>query len=81
MMNGEAAEQSTERLRQGYQNLVNRVAELERITIQGSAREKGIGHQSGGVNQSSRDEPREWQRPRQRDVGKQSGSGNEHLGE
>ena len=34
MMNGEAAEQELERLRQGIQSLVKRVAELERVSAQ-----------------------------------------------
>ena len=33
-MNGEAAEQEPERLRQGIQSLVNRVVELERVSAQ-----------------------------------------------
>ena len=41
-MNGEAAEQELERLRQGFQGLVNRVTELERITNQGTTREREL---------------------------------------
>ena len=41
-MNAEAAEQEFERLRQGFQGLVNRVADLERVTAPGTTREREL---------------------------------------
>ena len=42
MMHGEAVEQEFERLRQGFQGVVHRVVELERVTAQGTTREREL---------------------------------------